>query len=78
MAGVARWFKSGGAVLTKFRPLRSRDDERDDDHDMGTERSSERTKDGKKTSIGRCIYYSGGYFLVKYYYYIMEGVNEGR
>ena len=59
MAGVARWFKSGGAVLTKFRPLRSRDD----DHDMGTERSSERNKDGKETSFS----YFGGYFRVKYY-----------
>ena len=48
MAGIARWFKSGGA---QFRSLRSRDD-REDDHDIGTERSSERTKDGKETSIG--------------------------
>ena len=55
MAGVARWFKSGGAVLTKFRPLRSRDD--DDDNDMGTERSSEQNEEGKEISIGVIMSY---------------------
>ena len=49
MAGVVRWFKSGGAVLTKFSPLKSRDEgeEGEDDHEMTTEpRSPEGNIDG--------------------------------
>ena len=46
MAGIVRWFKSGGVVLTKFSPLRGRDDG-EDDHEMETEpRSSEKNVDG--------------------------------
>ena len=37
MAGVVRWFKSGGVALTKFTPLKSRDEgEGEDDHEMAT------------------------------------------
>ena len=35
MAGVVRWFKSGGVALTKFTALKSRDEgEGEDDHEM--------------------------------------------
>ena len=47
MAGIARWFKSGGVVSKKFSPLRGRDDGVEDDHEMETEpRSSEKDVDG--------------------------------
>ena len=47
MAGVVRLFKSGGRVaLTKFSPLRSRDDhgEGEDDHEMENEPQSSRSE----------------------------------
>ena len=41
MAGVVRWFKSGGVVLTKFSPLKGRDDGEDDhEHELETEPGS--------------------------------------
>ena len=47
MAAVVGWFRSGGAVLTKFSLLKSRDDgepEGEDDHEMEIQpRSSEGT-----------------------------------
>ena len=47
MAGIVRWFKSGGAVLTKFTPLKSRD-EGEDNREMTTQpRSPEGNLDGK-------------------------------
>ena len=46
MAGIVRWFKSGGAVLTKFTPLKSRD-EGEDNREMATQpRSPEGNLDG--------------------------------
>ena len=47
MAEVVRWFKSGGRVaLTKFSPLRSRDDhgEAEDDHELESEPQSSRSE----------------------------------
>ena len=37
MSGVVRWFKSGGVALTKFTPLKGRDEgEGEDDHEART------------------------------------------
>ena len=45
MAGVVRWFKSSGVVLTKFSPLKNRDGG-EDDHEMKI--ISERDTQGKR------------------------------
>ena len=77
MAGVVRWFKSGSVMLTKFSPLKNRDEgeESEGDHEMDSEpRSPERNTEGTECCL--LHYISTDSFYIIYYNNGREGSIE--